>query len=363
MTVRSPATSAAPSAGPSADRSAATSAGPSLATTRTIELDRPIDLRAVLGLLARGSGDPTMRVAATAAIRASMTPDGPGTIDIRESVAASASGSASGSAARARIRAEAWGPGASWLLDRVPALLGFDDDDTGFSPALHPRVAALAHQQGRVRLGRTGAVWEALLPAILEQRITGTEAWRNYRRLVRAHGLAAPGPHGLLIAPTPDIVARLPSYALTALGIEPRRGSLLRRIALEAPRFEALGEAARQPGGGGARARDLEAALRRHTGIGPWTAAEVTFRALGDPDAVSVADAHLSNVVGFVLTGAARSSDERMLELLAPWAGHRARVVRLIERSGLGPPRFGPRVAPRDIVRDEIRRAATARRR
>jgi hypothetical protein len=45
-----------------------------------------------------------------------------------------------------------------------------------------------------------------------------------------------------------------------------------------------------------------------------------------------------------------------MLELLAPWAGHRARVVRLIERSGLGPPRFGPRVAPRDIVRDELRR-------
>ena len=314
------------------------------APTGSVELalDRPTDLRTVFGPLARGSGDPTMRVDATATIRASMTPDGPGSIDVR----------VSGST----VRAEAWGPGAGHLLDGLPAALGLDDDDTGFDPRLHPAVTALSRRLGRVRLGRTGAVWEALLPAILEQRITGTEAWRNFRRLVRAHGTPAPGPHGLLLAPTPGVVRALPSWTLTSLGIEPRRGTLLRRIAAEATRFEAMGAAARQAGGGGAGARALEAALRAHTGIGPWTAAEVTLRALGDPDAVSVGDAHLSNVVGFVLTGAARSTDERMLELLAPWAGHRARVVRLIERSGLGPPRFGPRVAPRDIVRDEVRR-------
>ena len=312
-----------------------------------IALDRAIDLRTVLGLLVRGSGDPTLQVAATAAIRASMTPGGPGTIDLR----------LSGST----LRATAWGPGATHLLDGLPAALGLDDDDTGFDPGLHPVVAALARRLGRVRLGRTGAVWESLLPAILEQRITGTEAWRNHRRLVRAHGTPAPGPHGLLVAPTPDLVRELPSWTLTSLGIEPRRGALLRRIAAEARGFEAMGAAARLPGGGGAGARALEAALRANAGIGPWTAAEVTLRALGDPDAVSVADAHLSNVVGFVLTGAARSSDERMLELLAPWAGHRARVVRLIERSGLGPPRFGPRVAPRDIVRDELRRGSGRR--
>lgn len=328
---------------------------PSPAGERTLDLDRPIDLRAVLGSLVRGSGDPTMRVAPTAAIRATMTPDGPGTIDIRVSAAGSG----------ATIHAGAWGPGGAWLLDHLPAALGLDDDDTGFDPRLHPRVAALAHRLGRVWLGRTGAVWEALLPAILEQRITGTEAWRNYRRLVRAHGMPAPGPHGLFVAPTPEVVRALPSWTLTSLAIEPRRGALLRRMAAEARRFEALGEAARGPGGGGAAAlpgaRALEAALQAHPGIGPWTSAEVTLRALGDPDAVSVADAHLSNVVGFVLTGAARSSDERMLELLAPWAGHRARVVRLIERSGLGPPRFGPRVAPRDIVRDELRRSRATR--
>jgi 3-methyladenine DNA glycosylase/8-oxoguanine DNA glycosylase len=306
--------------------------------TRTLPLDGPLDLRALLGPLVRGSGDPTMHVAAGAAIRASATPEGAGTIEVR--------------VAGASILASAWGPGADWLLDGLPAALGLDDDDTGFDPSLHPVVAGLARRLGRVRLGRTGAIWDALLPAMLEQRITGTEAWRNHRRLVRAHGTPAPGPHGLLVAPAPRVVAGLPSWTLTGLGIEPRRGVLLRRIAREAPRLEAFAAASRTSGAGGARAAALASALRAHAGIGPWTAAEVTLRALGDPDAVSIADAHLSNVVAFALSGAPRATDEQMLELLAPWAGHRARVIRLLERSGITPPRYGPRVAPRDIARD-----------
>ena len=312
--------------------------GATTSLTRSVRLDRPIDLRFVLAPLVRGAGDPTMRVAASAAIRASVTPDGPGAIEMR----------VTGSG----VDAWAWGPGADRLLDGLPALLGLDDDDSGFDPGHHPLVAALARRRGRVPLGRTGSVWEALLPAMLEQRITGTEAWRNYRRLVRSHGAPAPGPLALWLPPTPATIAGLASYQLTALGIEPRRGALLRRIAREAPRYEALGAAARLPGGGGAGAGQLTEMLRRQPGIGPWTAAEVTLRALGDPDAVSVGDAHLSHLVAFALTGRPRGTDEEMLRLLAPWAGHRARVVRLLETSGLGPPRFGPRVAPRDLVRD-----------
>jgi len=130
------------------------------AATRALGLDRPIDLRFVLGALVRGAGDPTIRVAAGAAIRASVTLDGPGTIEIRVD--------------GPEVRAWAWGPGAGLLLDGLPAVLGADDDDSGFDPAHHPLVAALARRRGRVLLGRTGAVWEALLPAVLEQRITGT---------------------------------------------------------------------------------------------------------------------------------------------------------------------------------------------
>jgi len=305
---------------------------------RTVTTDGPVDLRGLLGLLVRGSGDPTMRVAPSGAIRASMTAAGPGAVELR--------------VAGDGLLARGWGPGAALLLDGLPALLGLDDDDAGFQPGLHRAIASLARRIGRVRLGRTGAVWESLLPAIMEQRITGTEAWRNYRRLVRAHGTRAPGPLGLLVAPTPAEVLAIPPWRLVALGIEPRRAAVLRRAAREGARFEALGAAARQPGGGGQGAASLARALRTIDGIGPWTAAEVTLRALGDPDAVSVGDAHLSHVVGFALAGRNRGTDEEMLELLAPWAGHRARVVRLLERSGIAPPRYGPRVAPRDLARD-----------
>jgi hypothetical protein len=41
-----------------------------------------------------------------------------------------------------------------------------------------------------------------------------------------------------------------------------------------------------------------------------------------------------------------------MLELLAPYSGHRARVIRLILVAGLGAPRFGPRKPLRDIARN-----------
>ena len=89
--------------------------------------------------------------------------------------------------------------------------------------------------------------------------------------------------------------------------------------------------------------------LQAIQGIGPWTAAEVARVALGDPDAVSVGDFHLKNVVTFALTGEARGTDERMLELLEPYRPQRARAVRLIEMCAPSPPKFGPRIQRRNI--------------
>jgi 3-methyladenine DNA glycosylase/8-oxoguanine DNA glycosylase len=306
------------------------------ALRRSLRLCRPLDLRLTVGPLVRGTGDPSLRVASTRLVRASRTPDGPAAIDLR--------------LLGEVVQAEAWGPGAGFLVDTLPAFLGEDDDERGFEPRLHPLVAELARRRIGLRLGRTGAVWESLLPAILEQRITGTEAWRGFRRLIRSHGEPAPGPLGLLLAPAAATVAALPSWTFPQLGIEPRRGALLRRVAADAGRLEALAAPARVAGGGGAGSRELAARLRAYPGIGPWTAAEVTVRVLGDPDAVSVGDAHLPNLVAWALAGEPRGSDERMLELLAPWAGHRARVIRLLETSGLAAPRYGPRVAARDLA-------------
>ncbi|HLX34065.1 MAG TPA: hypothetical protein VKR30_02365 [Candidatus Limnocylindrales bacterium] len=302
-----------------------------------LELVRPIDLVGTLRPLWRGPGDPTMRLAASSVARACQTPDGPGAMVV-DLVAGTA-------------RVRAWGPGAAWLAAHAPAFLGFDDDDAGFEPTLHPVVARLARGRPGLHLGRTGLVFDALLPAVLEQKITGQEAFRSYRRLIHRHGSAAPGPTGLHVPPSAAVIARLPSWSWPPLGIEPRRGALLRRIAAETPRLEALAVAAREPGGGGAGASVLATRLRAFAGVGPWTAAEVTLRALGDPDAVSIGDAHLPDLVAWTLAGEIRGTDARMLELLAPWAGHRARVMRLLESGGSAPPRFGPRVAPRDISR------------
>ena len=304
-----------------------------------IPIDRPLDLGAVVGSLYRGSGDPTMRLGRSRMARASWMASGASTIAVALDPALAA------------VEAEAWGPGADEALDRLPPLLGIDDDDRGFEPSLHPAIAELARRlPGGTRIGRTSAVFEALLPAILEQRITGTEAFRAYRRLIRALGIPAPGSLGLWMPPRAADVAALRSWTFPGLGIEPRRGTLLRRLARDAVALEALAAPARAPGGGGAGSATLDARLRAYPGIGPWTSAEVRFRVLGDPDAVSLADAHLPNLVAWVLAGEPRGTDERMLELLAPWTGHRARVVRLIERSGQAPPRYGPRIAPRDLV-------------
>jgi 3-methyladenine DNA glycosylase/8-oxoguanine DNA glycosylase len=294
---------------------------------RTVLVDGPLDLRRTLAIHQRGPGDPTMRSVGGRIVRATRTVDGPATVALRS--------------VPGGVEAEAWGPGADRILDAVPGLIGLDDDRSGFEARHHPLVAELERRQRGIRLGRTGAVLEALVPAILEQKVTGREASRGFRGLIRGWGEPAPGPFGLRLLPEPHAIAAIPYHAFHPLGVERRRADLVRRVADRAVRFEEVLGLTR------------EAAYERLTalpGIGPWTAAEVMLRAAGDPDAVSVGDFHLRNLVAFTLAGEVRGTDERMLELLEPWRGHRARVIRLLETSGLRPPAFGPRYAPRSIA-------------
>lgn len=302
---------------------------------RSIDLAAPLDLPGAAGLHFRGRGDPTGRVSSRSLVRATLTPDGPATLlaELRG----------------ARVEAEAWGPGADHALETLPAFLGLDDDPTGFDPSLHRVIAAQAHRHPHLRIGWTGAIFESLLPAILEQKVTGGEAVTAFRGLVAGHGEPAPGPiaatHRLRLQPSPEALAALPYYAFHPLGVEQRRADVIRRVALEATRLERLADL---PGTRLEVGMAAATVLQAIPGIGVWTAAEVTLRALGDPDAVSVNDFHLKNLVSFALTGESRGTDERMLELLEPWRGHRARVVRLLELSGMAAPRYGPRYAARD---------------
>ncbi len=124
-------------------------------------------------------------------------------------------------------------------------------------------------------------------------------------------------------------------------GVERKRADTIRRAMARAGRVD---EVAGLP---------LEAAYRRLRalpGVGPWSAAEVGLVALGDPDAVSVGDYHLPSQVAWALAGERTGTDERMLELLEPYRGHRGRVLRLLTIGGVGPPRRGPRTARRSFA-------------
>jgi 3-methyladenine DNA glycosylase/8-oxoguanine DNA glycosylase len=275
--------------------------------------------------LRHGGSDPTIRFAADGVWRATQTPDGPGTIHLLPDGGA----------------AEAWGPGAGWLLDRAPAMTGALDSLDGFDPSQHPVVAQLAHRMASMRLPRTDRVLDALVPAILEQKVTGKEAHRAWVGLVHLLDEPAPGPVPLLLTPSASRLREVPSYAFHRLGVERKRADTIRRCARVAHRLE---EAA------GLGADVLDQRLRSISGVGPWTSAEVRLVALGDADAVSVGDFHLPHAVAFALAGEPRGDDDRMLELLAPFAGHRGRVVRLIERAGITAPRRGPRMRARSIA-------------
>jgi hypothetical protein len=301
---------------------------------RTFRVDGPLDLRRTLGPIARGGGDLTCRLAADGFWRATRTPLGPATVNVRRA-----------GAGCAEIAVTAWGPGADWALDTAPALVGALDDPAGFDPGRHPLVAELWRRFEGVRFCHTGALTEALVPTILEQKVVSLDAKASYRRLVRAFGTPAPGPArgaGLTVPPAPARLAGVPSWAFHSFNVERKRADTVRIACRVAHRLEeAVGL-----GLDVARRR-----LRALPGIGVWSTAEATRLALGDPDAVSVGDYHLKHLVAYSLAGEPVGTDERMLELLAPWAdeGQRARVVRLLELGGSMPPRRGPRL-PRQAI-------------
>lgn len=257
---------------------------------------------------------------------ATRTPAGPATLRLRH---------AGGS-----VSVHAWGEGAEWAARRAPVLCGEEDDAISFDPA-DPRIRRLQRDARGLRIPRTGAVFEALVPTVIGQLVTSIEAHRAYRALVAALGEPAPGPAGIRLPPSPKALASTPYWVFHRFGIERRRAEVIIRAARSAGRLEETVE------------MDMDAAYRRlraFPGVGPWTAAKVALAALGDADAVPVGDYHLPHSVGFLLDGTARSTDERMLELLEPYRGHRGRVIQLIIAGGVVAPRFGPHQPLRDIV-------------
>lgn len=288
----------------------------------------PTQLQRTLRVLRRGAGDPTYRVVygpddgpVDAVWRTALTPDGPGTLRAR--VAADDGGDADA------VELAAWGEGAGWLLKQGPAMLGAEDDRAGFDEiaASHPLLADAHRRQPHLRLIRTGLVLQALVPAILEQKVTTLSAHTAWRRLVRTYGEPAPGPagmpEGLRVPPTPRAWTLIPSWEWRRAEVDGKRAEAIIRACRRASALERL-----------AAADVAEASEKLQTipGIGPWTAAETLQRSHGAPDLVSVGDLHLPRLLCGILgePGDRSYDDAKMLELLAPFAPHRQRAVRLL---------------------------------
>ena len=285
----------------------------------------PCAVGTTLSILRRGSADPTFRTDADGTIwRGIRTPDGTATLRLRAHPA------------QAEVHAHAWGDGAGWVLDSVPAMLGAEDDPAGFTPT-HPVLADAHRRRPHWRVCRTGLVMEALVPAIIEQKVTGQEALGGFRQLVHRFGERAPGAgaeRGVWVQPSAETVRMVPSWEWLRMHIDPARSRTLVRAATVADTLDRL-------------TRDeADAKLRTLPGIGEWTSAEVRSRAFGDPDAVSFGDFHIAKDVGWAVTGTPYD-DEQLREFLEPWRPQRNRVVALVHGLAGGRPRRGPRMAPR----------------
>ena len=330
-----------------------------------------VDVRRTLSVQGRGRGDPTFQADEAGAVwRTSLTPDGPATIRVlpgrppeQPADAAAKQAAENASAPVTPVRARAWGPGAQWLLDALPGALGLYDDISGFDPDAHPVIRDAARRNPGLRLGRSGRLMEALVPAVLEQKVVVLEAHRAWRILLAKYGTPPPGPapHGMRVFPPPGTWRRIPSWEWHRAGVEGVRAETIIRAASVADSLERLLTLTHE---------EADRKLRTIPGIGVWTSAEARQRAAGDPDAVSVGDYHLKNVVGWALAGKDRATDEEMLALLEPFKGHRHRATRLIglsrgngtagaarpSGSGTGIARYGsggpPRRGPRMSVRD-----------
>jgi 3-methyladenine DNA glycosylase/8-oxoguanine DNA glycosylase len=235
------------------------------------------------------------------------------------------------------VRADGWGPGVDWAFTALPDLLGRRDEPGGFRPD-HPTVRALAERFASLRIGRTGRWYEAVAMAAIGQRVVRSDASAARERLCRHHGTPCDlGPANPF--PTPATVLRLADHDFHRCGIERSRARVIRVAAAHADRLEALTEVP---------ATEATRWLQRLPGVGPWTTALATSTAGGDPDAVPVGDLHIPRLVTRALTGV-EGDDDAMLEALAPFAGHRQRVVRLVKMTRAGAPGHRPRPTRSDI--------------
>lgn len=292
------------------------------AATRTLRFTRPFDLTGTLAGVVQGPDSLVNRVVDGVVWRASRSPAGPCTIRLELK--------------GRHLEATGWGEGAEAALDALPNLVGAHDDDSSFV-AHHEIVERMWRSHRGVRVPRSGAVAETLISSVLEQRVTAFEAQRAQVQIVERYSERAPGPADLWLPPDPERLAGAAPYDLHLVGVEQDRADIVRRVAANARRLDAL--ALLPPA-------EAHQRLNEVTGVGPWSAARVALVALGDADAVPLGDPTLPATVTHAFTGRAVDDDVAMLDVLRPYHGHRGRVIRLLAAAGVRSPERTHRYAP-----------------
>jgi 3-methyladenine DNA glycosylase/8-oxoguanine DNA glycosylase len=281
-------------------------------------------------VLQHGAGDPCHRRDADGAIwRTSRLDTGPVTYRIHQDTPQ-------------QVSAQAWGTGSDELIATLPELLGSNDDPDSFDPIAE--IAQRAHSRLRgLRVPRTGRVIESLVPAVVEQRIVGVDAFAAWRRIVTKFGETPPGPApvGMRLPPRTEVWQQIPTWDWHQAGIEQHKANTIALAASYAGRLEAAARTA--------DAAEVYRMLTALPGIGIWTAAEVGHRALGDADAAPIGDYHLPALLGEALGDGTPVPHEECEAFLEPWRPHRYRLVRLLELTpGARRERRGPRMSRLD---------------
>ncbi|MEX2394933.1 MAG: DNA-3-methyladenine glycosylase 2 family protein [Actinomycetota bacterium] len=290
--------------------------------TTTVRPRLEIDIPKSLAVLRHGPRDPSVRHRGNSVLRATWTPHGPAAVCYEP--------------AGREVIVTAWGPGAEHALAGAPDVLGGRDDLSDWNPGAHPLVREIDRRFPALRMVATGAVFEAIVPTVLEQKVTSFEAHESWRRIVWSWGEEAPGGQRLRLPPPPQRLAGEPYFAYHRFGVEKKRTDIIRQIASRSTRLEEALVFGRSR-------------LEAFDGIGPWTSAKVAQVAWADADAVAVGDYHLAPLVVYAFTGKRGGDDDAMLELLEPFRPHRGRAARLLKFGTSGPPARGPKRRLRDV--------------
>jgi len=236
-------------------------------------------------------------------------PGGPGIVSLSAGRAARAQGAGPSVVCRMRLGDPRDRPAAIAACRR---LLDLDADPAAVDgvlradPRLAPLVAALPGRRAPVHVD----AHELAFRAVLGQQVSLAAARRLGGRLAALCGEPVADPDGGLTTAFPAAAA-VADADLDRLGMPGTRRATLRTLA----RALAGGDIVLGPG---ADPDDAERALLGLRGIGPWTAAYVRMRGLGDPDVFLTGDVGVRRALEALGLATADAPDERW----RPWRSY-----------------------------------------